>query len=96
MLFRKKFRRYFSENQARQFLVDARDRSLFGADVGEAPPYTPDPKDDYLVALALAAGADYLVSGDPHLSGLEDEAIPTVVSPREFLTILEECRAKTS
>lgn len=46
--------------------------------------FTPDPKDDYLVALARAAGADVLVSGDRHLTELEDPR-PPVLTPREFL-----------
>jgi uncharacterized protein len=47
------------------------------------PGVTPDPDDDYLVALARQAGADCLVSGDPHLK----EAALTdieVLTPTEF------------
>jgi putative PIN family toxin of toxin-antitoxin system len=43
-----------------------------------------DPGDDYLVALARAAGAHVLVSGDSHLLALA-EAQPPVVTPRSFL-----------
>jgi predicted nucleic acid-binding protein len=45
----------------------------------------PDPEDDYLIALAQATGADYLVSGDKHLS---DVTMPPSLSPRAFLEIL--------
>jgi putative PIN family toxin of toxin-antitoxin system len=48
---------------------------------------TPDPDDDYLVALARSADADYLVSGDRHLLDLSDPR-PPVVSPRTFLELL--------
>ncbi len=34
-------------------------------------PITDDPDDDFLVVLAEAAGADVLVSGDPHLTTLK-------------------------
>ena len=44
---------------------------------------TPDPGDDYFASLARAAGADYLVSGDAQLTGLED-AEPPVLTPRAF------------
>ena len=45
---------------------------------------TADPDDDYLVALAREAKADFLVSGDRHLreAGLPDVV---VLSPAEFL-----------
>lgn len=48
-----------------------------------------DPKDDYLVALAIESGADYLVSGDPHLaaSSLRQGAVP-VLTPRQFSELL--------
>ena len=45
---------------------------------------TPDPGDDYLVALARAAKVHVLVSGDPHLSELK-QARPPVLTPRAFL-----------
>ncbi len=94
VLFRRKFRRYFSEEQAGRLLEDARAKGLFGEDgADDATSYTPDPEDDYLVALALTTEAAYLVSGDPHLSGLEGETLPPVVSPRGFLEILGESKA---
>ena len=45
---------------------------------------TADPGDDYLVALARAAAADCIVSGDAHLLELEDPR-PPVLTPRAFL-----------
>lgn len=60
--------------------------------VVEDPPIlrgvTPDPKDDYLVSLARAAGADLIVSGDRHLTGLPD-AEPRVLTPRAFVDLLD-------
>ncbi len=47
-----------------------------------------DPKDDYLVALARVASADYLVSGDPHLTSLGDEVGMQVLTPRIFYEVL--------
>ena len=48
-----------------------------------------DPKDDYLVALTHASGADYLVSGDPHLAGAENKVSGTVLTPRQFSELME-------
>jgi predicted nucleic acid-binding protein len=43
---------------------------------------TPDPKDDYLVALAVCADADVLCSGDADLQGLTEV---TVLTPAQLL-----------
>jgi predicted nucleic acid-binding protein len=51
-----------------------------------AAPLAADP-DDYLIALASAGGADCLVSGDRHLTGLEDSK-PPVLTPRGVLELL--------
>jgi uncharacterized protein len=60
---------------------------LRGQTVIEDPPDRPavsrDPDDDYLVALAQAANADFLVSGDSDLTDL-DGVQPPIVTPREF------------
>ncbi len=49
-----------------------------------------DPKDDYLVALAQASGADYLVSGDPHLVRASlGKGGAAVLTPRQFSELLE-------
>lgn len=53
-------------------------------DPSHAPVVTEDPGDDYLVALAVAANAEVLVSGDSHLTELTDPPVP-VLTPREFL-----------
>jgi predicted nucleic acid-binding protein len=45
-----------------------------------------DPEDEYLIALARAAHADALVSGDPHLLRLR-EIIPAITA-RQFLEAL--------
>jgi predicted nucleic acid-binding protein len=48
---------------------------------------SPDPGDDYLLALAASEHAA-LVSGDEHLLGLADD-LP-IFSPARFLRILEK------
>ena len=69
VVMRPKFRRWFDEAEARQLV----ERIELHATICPDPPplegATPDPDDDYLVALALAARADVIVSGDRHLQG---------------------------
>jgi putative PIN family toxin of toxin-antitoxin system len=57
-------------------------------DPGDPRAVTSDPGDDYRVALALAAGADAIVSGDRHLTELGDPPV-LVLSPRALLERLE-------
>jgi uncharacterized protein len=55
--------------------------------------HTRDPKDDYLVDLAIQGEADVLVSNDEHLLELREivanERLIPVVTARQFLTHLE-------
>ena len=57
------------------------------ADTVDPPSATRDPKDDYLVALALAAGAEAITSGDDDLHAANDLGVD-VLTPRELLTRL--------
>lgn len=47
-----------------------------------------DPTDDMFLELAVDGGADYIVSGDPHLLNLESYYRIKIVEPRAFLKIL--------
>jgi hypothetical protein len=49
---------------------------------------SPDPEDNYLLALAEAGRADYLVTGDKSgLLGLERHKAARIVSAREFVSL---------
>ena len=56
---------------------------------GQPAVHSPDPGDDYLIALGASAGA-VIISGDGHLLGIADE-IP-VYSPTQFLALLVDER----
>jgi hypothetical protein len=49
---------------------------------------SPDPGDDYLLSMAIASGADLLVTGDKALLSLKRIGATAVVSPRRFATML--------
>lgn len=88
VLARERFRRWFTAEEADAFVVAL---GLVATSVGDPPAQaglTSDPDDDYLVALARAAHADYLVSGDRHLTQLPDPD-PPVLTPRAFLELLD-------
>jgi putative PIN family toxin of toxin-antitoxin system len=84
VLMREKFRRYISEAEAATAISLLARVAELRADPGEVSPISPDPDDDYLIALAGAAQVDYLISGDPHLVQLA-QVEPPIVTPREFL-----------
>ena len=48
------------------------------------------PEDDLVLATAVSASADYLVTGDAQLQKLGAYEGVKIVSPREFLSLLEE------
>lgn len=56
----------------------------------ELPEVGRDRKDDYLLAHAVLGKADYLVSGDNDLLSLDQVDGVRIVSPAEFLRILQE------
>jgi len=58
-------------------------------DPPDPPSVTRDPGDDYLVALAVGAGADALVSGDRDLTDLTGAGV-TVLTPRGLIDHLDD------
>jgi predicted nucleic acid-binding protein len=69
-----KLRRRVSRADAQDLVDLLRDRAVVIADPAGPPPVrSPDPGDDYLLALASVARA-VIVSGDSHLLGLADRA----------------------
>ncbi len=87
MLLRGKFRPKLSFSEVLEYVVWLRERAT-QAEEGEIERVTEDPDDDYLIALARASGAEFLVSGDRrHVLGLEIGPPPKIVSPRRFLQV---------
>jgi predicted nucleic acid-binding protein len=80
-------RRYFSLAEAEGLIAAALSVAEVLPDPSFAGALTRDPDDDYLVALALEAGCDAIVSGDRHL--LDFAGPPAVWTPRELLERLE-------
>jgi uncharacterized protein len=88
VLARPKFRRFITTAIAVAFIDGLAADATILADPPDPPSVSPDPDDDYLIALARTADADYLVSGDRHLLDLTDPD-PPVLTPRQFLDHLD-------
>jgi len=84
VLAREKFRRWIGADAAAEFIAVLAEEAIMVDDVPSPSKPSPDPADDYLLALTSSAVADYLVSGDSHLTGLTDP-IPPIVTPRQFI-----------
>lgn len=87
VLARPRFRRWVSEATTTEFIEGIADDALMIDDPPPLAGLSPDPDDDYLIALARATNADYLVSGDRHLLELADQ-LPPVLTPRAFIDLI--------
>lgn len=83
VLGRKKFRRWLTETEAALLIGRLEQEAEVRRDPAEIPESTPDPKDDYLVALYREADAEALVTGDADFAGLSGEV--TVMTPGQLL-----------
>jgi len=93
VLRRPKFASKLTEATIKDFIASLASASEIAADPPSPASHTPDPDDDYLVALVLAADVDVLISGDTDLTDLPDCDIP-VQTPRDFLDRISEPPAK--
>jgi putative PIN family toxin of toxin-antitoxin system len=89
VLLRDRFRRYVTAAEVRELIADLAAVAIVIPDPPDPAAVTRDPNDDYLVALAVAAGADALISGDRDLTDLADQPVP-VLTPRAFIDRLDE------
>src|SRR4051794_18288153 len=88
VLERPKFSGYVRPKEVAAYVTLLWEEAVVAVDPESQPGLTPDPGDDYLVALARASGAAALVSGDRHLTDLV-KPHPPVMTPRQFLDRLE-------
>ena len=82
-----KLRKRIARKEAQRVITWLKDSATLAKDPNEPPPVrSPDPGDDYLIALAASEHAA-LVSGDEHLLGLADDF--PIFSPARFLRLLD-------
>lgn len=87
VLLRPSFRRWITAEDAVEYVDGLEDDADLVPDLEEVPVVSRDRDDDYLIALARSAGADYIVSGDQDLTCIEDLR-PPVLTPKAFLEFL--------
>lgn len=86
VLSRPRIRKRISAEDAQLFLADVAAQALMFADPPDPPSVCRDPDDDYLVALAVASGAEVLVSGDDDVLAVEPAQVAVeVLTPREMV-----------
>lgn len=84
VLFRPKFRRWFTEQAAHDLLGRLTRLATMHPDPKDGVVRTRDPKDDYLLALAMETGAAAVVAGDRDLLEAEQDVV-AVWTPRELI-----------
>ena len=94
VLLRDKFRAKLTYSDVLAYTAWIREDSDFVQDALVDVEISSDSDDDYLLALAFAPGADFLVTQDgPHLLNLGSVGGPfRIVHPREFMEELDRAR----
>ena len=88
VLARPKFRKYISEEDARQFLAAFLRRAEW-VEINEAIQACRDPKDDKFLELAASGHATHIITGDRDLISLSPFRGILIVSPEAFLGRLD-------
>jgi putative PIN family toxin of toxin-antitoxin system len=86
------FRRRLRPSVAELLAAGIRDFSFFCKDL-PAGPSAPDPKDSYLLALAEASQAEFLVSGDRILLSLKQHKSTRIVTPDVMIEHLDQAES---
>jgi uncharacterized protein len=82
-------RRYrYRPEDVRQFLDGLAGSARFFPDATEVVAVTRDPSDDRVIACAVVAQADYLVTGDDDMLVIGEHKGILMVTPRQFLNLL--------
>ena len=91
LLIKESVRRYatYTDAEVRSYLGWLLGHATLVSELPELAVVADDPDDDMVVATAIAGKADYLVSGDRHLKALGSYQGITILSPRQFLELLE-------
>lgn len=79
-----------TEDKARAFVQLLRDLAILTPGELAVQAVLADPKDDHVVACALEGEAGFIVSGDRHLQEMKEHEGIHVLSPAQFLGLLQQ------
>ena len=83
------FRAKLRASTAELLAVGLRDFSLFCRDLSSGP-IAPDPQDSFLLALAEAGNAEFLVTGDKEFLSLKQHKLTRIITPAAMIELLRE------
>ncbi len=83
------FQVHVSQEQAEQFFNALSDRAEILPSLDAVASYVRDPDDDYLIAHGLMSDVDYIITGDMAVRLLAKVGNLRIVTPAEFIDILE-------
>ena len=89
VLLRPRFSEHATPDQVSAYVDALAVEGVAFADPDDPPRVSRDRDDDYLFALAVSAGADFVVSGDKDLTSVRSPPC-AVLTPREFLGRLRQ------
>ena len=84
----------YSSEKVEVFIKHLRNISTVVAQLPDIRVIERDPKDDIIISCAVAASADYIISRDKDLLDLGSYREIQIVSPEEFIRILNEQKAQ--
>ncbi len=87
---------HYTDEQVEVFINASRASSLMVAELPTVKIIARDPQDDPVVACALAAQATYIVTRDKDLLDLQSYQGITILTPEEFLRILQDDQQSAS
>ena len=88
VLQRKKFKKYISAEQREEFLIALVQWGRL-VEITETVAVCRDPKDNHILELAISGDAQVVVTGDSDLLVLNPFKAIQILTPRDFLSIIE-------
>jgi putative PIN family toxin of toxin-antitoxin system len=90
------FQERFSTAQTEHLIVTLREDAIIVEITAQITGVASDPDDDHVLAAATSADVTYLVTGDRELRALDTFRDVQLVTPREFLDLLESTSTERS